>query len=56
MDGNSIINTETLSEINLLKSLIKNYSIVFDVGARDSNLPLINNNATYYLFEPIFLT
>lgn len=54
MDNNvSYNNTEGENEIELLKTIIKDDSIVFDVGARDSNLPLINNNATYYLFEPI---
>jgi FkbM family methyltransferase len=54
MDKNrSYNNTENDDEIELLKKIIKDNDIVFDVGARDSNIPLINDNVTYYLFEPI---
>lgn len=56
MDGKllkSDINTETDIEIKLYSEIIKNNGVVFDVGARDSNLPLINENADYILFEPI---
>lgn len=46
-------NSESQLELNFYKKIIKNESIVFDVGARDSNIPLLNDNAFYYLFEPI---
>jgi FkbM family methyltransferase len=49
----SEINTESNLEIKLYSEIIKNNGVVFDVGARDSNLPLINQNANYFLFEPI---
>lgn len=50
MAGN---NSESELELNFYKKTIKNGDIIFDVGARDSNIPLVNNNAFYYLFEPI---
>jgi FkbM family methyltransferase len=53
MDNISYNNTETDNEIKLLTTIIKDNDIVFDVGARDSNIPLINDNVTYHLFEPI---
>lgn len=56
MDGNLLrtnINTELDIEMKVYDEIIKNDSIIFDVGARDSNLPLINDVAKYFLFEPI---
>lgn len=46
-------NPETFLELNFFLKIIKNNDIVFDIGARDSNLPLLNKNAKYFLFEPI---
>ena len=46
-------NSESEFEIEFYKKLIKDDSIVFDIGARDSSIPYINKNANYYLFEPI---
>jgi FkbM family methyltransferase len=46
-------NSEQDSEIEVMKTIIKDDSIVVDVGARNSTIPHINNNASYYLFEPI---
>lgn len=55
MDGNlkSVINTENDIEMKVYSQIITNDSVIFDIGARDSNLPLINGNANYFLFEPI---
>jgi len=40
-------------EMLICKTIIKNNSIVIDVGARDSEIPYIYENAKYHLFEPI---
>lgn len=46
-------NSETYAELSLMNNIIKDNSIVFDVGARDSKTPLLNKNSEYHLFEPI---
>lgn len=46
-------NSESELEISFYRKNIKDNFVFFDVGARDSNIPDINDNVKYYLFEPI---
>jgi len=45
--------SKTNGEMLVFNSLIKNDSVVFDVGARDSFLPKMNSESQFHLFEPI---
>ncbi len=44
---------EENGELLICKALINDGSIVFDIGARDTIIPDVNDKATYHLFEPI---
>jgi FkbM family methyltransferase len=44
---------ETNGENLIIKNIIKDNSIIFDVGARDTTIPFLNQNSEYHLFEPI---
>lgn len=46
-------NSESELEISFYQKNIKDNFVFFDVGARDSNIPNINDKVKYYLFEPI---
>jgi len=46
-------NSESNFELNFYKKFTNKNSIIFDVGARDSTIPYLNEESIYHLFEPI---